>query len=526
MVMKKTKSQLQMLVNEHYMFGMDSNEIREHLCTKHSIDRDTFIPPVSNSVKKDRNRFLETGVMPAWFVRLSVKSTKEDINNNPDPEFKPVFKNYPTANGQHVEMTIEERMQSAMDVINKKYNVNGKCNVRSMSLEDREIVSAYNHSHPTSLDRWFFHEMAYFINSVSQEGSIIITNDILKKRNINISPFVAFEHCIQRRVDILRRLGYEDVISVARLTHNKAESVEGLHEESAPIYSDVLKQLTDVERVYVDGIQISQEMMMLGEWLVGVNKQKNIQISFSDCEDILSSRELANQDEWRGIANEMRVFIDVKHKVKGERYISGVFSRPLPCGDIEYTAFVEWSQTAFEASITWSGDNLHEDNIVIITYNEGSVASEFIIEEYQEVAAFALRIHKTVLNADIQSLLNKSGTSKLINDIDKQGLFNGEKQSVRGKSLFLVDKKEIKNAYRSDKHGFRKSWKLDSIIGVSGHWRKQPHGEGRKKLKIIWIDPYTKGVGMIETRLDKAVIEIKHLNKKSHEATVIKDKAF
>jgi hypothetical protein len=38
-----------------------------------------------------------------------------------------------------------------------------------------------------------------------------------------------------------------------------------------------------------------------------------------------------------------------------------------------------------------------------------------------------------------------------------------------------------------------KGTKLTVQFRVAGHWRKQPHGPGRKERKLIWIDPFWKG---------------------------------
>jgi len=51
----------------------------------------------------------------------------------------------------------------------------------------------------------------------------------------------------------------------------------------------------------------------------------------------------------------------------------------------------------------------------------------------------------------------------------------------------------------SDRFGFTgqvgRSWSLDHLITVNGHFRWQPHGSGRQQYKLIWIDAYEKGQG-------------------------------
>lgn len=64
--MKKSKDELQHLVDVHHLFGMNKAEIKEHLLTMHSVDPEAPIPPVSERAKKALSRFIETGKMPKW----------------------------------------------------------------------------------------------------------------------------------------------------------------------------------------------------------------------------------------------------------------------------------------------------------------------------------------------------------------------------------------------------------------------------------------------------------------------------
>lgn len=43
--------------------------------------------------------------------------------------------------------------------------------------------------------------------------------------------------------------------------------------------------------------------------------------------------------------------------------------------------------------------------------------------------------------------------------------------------------------------GDKTGYKLDHLINVRGHFRLQPHGPGRQHRKLIWIEPFEKGVG-------------------------------
>ena len=46
-------------------------------------------------------------------------------------------------------------------------------------------------------------------------------------------------------------------------------------------------------------------------------------------------------------------------------------------------------------------------------------------------------------------------------------------------------------------------WKLAQRYIVRGHWRQQPHGEGRALRKDLWIEPHWRGPADIETVLQR-----------------------
>ena len=134
------------------------------------------------------------------------------------------------------------------------------------------------------------------------------------------------------------------------------------------------------------------------------------------------------------------------------------------------------------------------------------VDKDISTREYQEIAAFAQRMYKVVLNAEILGLFDKSGSlAKFSSDNKAAVTLSKESVSVdKTRSLFVIQKRELNYMYReSSKERSRQKWTLDHIVGVSGHFRRQYFGAGNGQMKLIWIDPYTRGNGFIETKLDR-----------------------
>lgn len=68
---QRSVGELQILVDEHYMLGLDGRELKDHICDMHSTSRDVVLPAVSKKAKRERKRFLETGQMPQWMRERS-----------------------------------------------------------------------------------------------------------------------------------------------------------------------------------------------------------------------------------------------------------------------------------------------------------------------------------------------------------------------------------------------------------------------------------------------------------------------
>lgn len=68
-----------------------------------------------------------------------------------------------------------------------------------------------------------------------------------------------------------------------------------------------------------------------------------------------------------------------------------------------------------------------------------------------------------------------------------------------GKKVTIDNKhKQVYREFNHLKDQPRKRKEFNGQWIVRGHWRNQPYGEGLSKRKLIWIEPYVKGVGELE----------------------------
>lgn len=68
-----------------------------------------------------------------------------------------------------------------------------------------------------------------------------------------------------------------------------------------------------------------------------------------------------------------------------------------------------------------------------------------------------------------------------------------------GKKVTIDNKhKQVYREFNYLKDQPRKRKEFNGQWIVRGHWRNQPYGEGLSKRKLIWIEPYVKGVGELE----------------------------
>lgn len=72
-----------------------------------------------------------------------------------------------------------------------------------------------------------------------------------------------------------------------------------------------------------------------------------------------------------------------------------------------------------------------------------------------------------------------------------------------------IDKKH-KQVFRESNNLKNKSEKRKEFNGqwiVRGHWRNQAYGEGMSKRKLIWIEPYVKGIGELQLEETEYIVK-------------------
>ena len=59
--------ELQKLVDQHAIYGMTHQEIKQHLYEQHGVDKKTHIPPISKRGIEARNFFFQNRRLPDWY---------------------------------------------------------------------------------------------------------------------------------------------------------------------------------------------------------------------------------------------------------------------------------------------------------------------------------------------------------------------------------------------------------------------------------------------------------------------------
>lgn len=81
------------------------------------------------------------------------------------------------------------------------------------------------------------------------------------------------------------------------------------------------------------------------------------------------------------------------------------------------------------------------------------------------------------------------------------------KKSIKASYIRIGRKVTIDNKHKSiyrkfnylkDQYESRKRKEFNGQWIVRGHWRNQPYGKGLSKRRLVWIEPYVKGIGELE----------------------------
>lgn len=442
-IMTFSTERLQILVDEHAFFGMKRQEIIEHLILEHGIDKNSKFPIISKRATRARKEFLNTGKKPLWL-------TGEDLmkNDNFTKKSKPLTKEQ--------FKDIESKVQ--IKEIDSSYTENTE-------------VDFYQPSHPTSLDRWLFSKINAF------EKQVLEVMDPTSPEILALSeyetPYQKFEYILK--------------------TISQDEKIKELN---------TLKSIIEASKEY----GLSHEMLFYSNWFKNI-KTKNIQINSNQIEELLTSKVAYNQNKWKKISSSNPVYIDISHNTNGQRYISGIASIPLNDGSVRFMATIEWKKIGFQGTIMWENDNLSKDSVLIYSHADSGICENDINNEYQEVAAISLRLYKTILNLEFLSELSvNNNIPKLPIDFESK---KTKKKKLKGKSIFEFANKSLSmNIGRATHSSSSKmGWSLNHLVQVKGHFRAQKYGPELSMTKVIWISPYNKGKGSVDTMLDKHLMQ-------------------
>ena len=452
-----SKHSIQDLVDEHARIGMDDKSIRDHLMTCHNVE-EFFISPPTKNAKKDRNYFYKTGRVreDKLIFSKTIRSSKENINiENKDNSIAPPlsFKDMEERAKQ-----FEKNMQAkGISVTAKLYDIDP---------DDVDINDFYVHTGKTFLDRVIniLHKMLLY-EDVSQDR--ILSNNF----NTDASRLTVFELC---------RLFADEIIE------NDTEiSYDECLDDTIPeqvIIGKIISPWVSSENKTTHNLSIDKEL-----WSLFISGDEPKKINYDDLFTC-------------------PVFLDVRNnKCAGDWEISAVIAKPMEDGNIFFSAFCEWRGVGFESLVVWETNKESKERtepIVFFFWHSEVLDSQSQAHEIlkEKICQFYDDIPKKCEQVVVMSLMYEKElttheyfpavSTKRIKDLSPK------KQSSKQKthSLFKVRKINAPfNKFGMSEDNINRSWSLDHIVFVEGHFRWQPYGENKSKRKLIWIEPYRKG---------------------------------
>lgn len=444
--------EIQKLVDEHAILGMQNVEIRKHLYSSHSVGRTELIPPPTKSAQKSRKKFLRTGVVDQGKLRMSEVLTAPGGHR---PEVEPGDDEAPS------DFPSVERSQEVLNQMAKDLGLDSAATV--------EIFEAQDDGH------WANSIPSYFSGGYSSIGMTLLDRLIhgfaKLYREVDDSPesnFSLFRNMILDRV----KQGHFDPGMSHQQMQNEGHAIQAM---DAAIYP----------------------------WFAPGQETFNLQASLEMAEIFLAGKP-PKSTTWIDDFLRKPIYIDLHDSTKtmaGHRYISGIFCRPTFKRDnFIYTAFIEWGGQGYEALIT--GEFGHHDEAIAFPL-EGGDDDQWLTEEIvdalygsmpkqiEQIIAMAYMYCKSKIDAkqpiaEIQRLEGNACAPR-----NPKKARNAEKTH----SYFRVKRLDLP----SDRFGFKgkvgNTWSLDHIISVVGHFRWQPYGSRSALRKLIWIDAHEKGHG-------------------------------
>jgi hypothetical protein len=458
------KRALQDMVDGHARMGFQDSQIKTHLREQHGVLPTEVIPPPTKSAQRARERFFATGGFSATGVvdvagmKMTTMVSSSEASSRPaigdDSVPLPPFD------------FSQERAQKVMDEVAAKHGISSptvKINeLRERTWRDSEVAffsTVYRGTGPTLLDRMIHGFSALY-------------------RELDFGPgsnFEVFRECIVGRAD-------KGKFDPTMLSADFAEDWN-IHK----------------------AIDVS-----LHPWFKAGCETINIQIDAEMAEIFLAGKAPAS-DAWVKEFLTKPVYIDMHEKVHGQRTVSGIFCRPAPSlGTFSYMAVIEWIGQGYEAFVF--GEYGKPDAAVVmypgdeddegLTQEALKAIYDPIPRQVEKIAAMSYMYCRTKLDArqPIVALtcMPRAGTTSAT---DKK-----ERNKEKTHSYFRVMRLDIP----ADRFGFTgksgKSWSLDHLVSVAGHFRWQPYGKDNNLRKLIWIDSYEKGQGVTHRPADNPIL--------------------
>lgn len=455
------KSELQDMVDDHARLGFQDGQIRMHLREQHGVLIAEVIPPPTKSAQRARERFFATGVVDT----VSVKTGRVTrISSSSETSSCPVIADDDSGSFSSIDL-LQERTQKAMDMVSAELGVS--LNVEVTELRERT---------------WCDSEAAFFSAAYRGTGHTLLDRIIHGfsglYRELGFGPgsnFEVFRECIISRAD------------------------KGKF-EPAMLSGDFVADWNIYKAIDVS----------LHPWFKDGCETTNIQIDAEMAEIFLAGKAPAS-NSWVKEFLAKPVYIDIHEKTYGQRTISGIFCRPAPTqGTFSYMAAIEWIGQGYEAFIFGEYGKPNEAMVMHpcdvedegLTQEALDVIYDPITLQIEKIVAMSYMYYRTKMDAR-QRLNPLAGMSRTIgaSSNDKK-----ERNKEKTHSYFRVFRLEIP----SDRFGFTgktgKLWSLDHLVAVAGHFRWQPYGAGNNLRKLIWIDAYEKGQGVMHRPSDNPIL--------------------
>lgn len=434
-----SENYLQTLVDDHARLGMNNAQIREHLYDSgqhnpgHGIPKTQTIPPPTKAARKARENLFKTGPR-------SFEPKQKDLIAKPKL------------------IISQEIAQSQLNDFCANHGIPG-------------VTVKYNELRQ---DRWSDSTSAYLSTIYRATGQTLLDRiihgcaGIFKELKFGPgSNYEIFKECISNR---------------------------SAYFKDSKTSKDLIEEWNIAKAIDT----------YLYPWFNG-SETTNIQIDAEMAQIFLAGKP-PSSSVWMQQFIEKPIYIDIKEKTYGQRTLSGIFCHPIPSlGTFTYMATIEWVGQGYEAFIFGDYGNPKEALIMLASdddEDESRLTQQIIdsiydplVEQIEKIVAMASMYYQTQLDAKnpITSLNRFQHTgNKAISDLEKN---KKERNKEKTHSYFHIMRLETP----ANRFGFVgplcKSWSLDHLISVAGHFRWQPYGSGNSLLKLIWIDNYEKGQG-------------------------------